>query len=287
MKLAAAHLDSRSARPDDPVGRLLDQGLVVVLSGAGLSTSSGIPDYRDREGNWKRAQPIDHKDFLRSESARRRYWARSFHGWPTVAQAAPGRGHQALAQMERLGCVDQILTQNVDGLHQKAGSSRVLELHGALAAVICLSCARSHPRALVQEWMAAANSGIAVDAAVAAPDGDADVAEEHYAGFSVPDCPACGGMLKPDVVFFGDSVPKQRVTAAMDAIAAASGLLVVGSSLMVYSGFRFVEFARRAGKPVMAINLGITRADHLLDAKVEQDCDAFLDGLRTRLMRHC
>lgn len=287
MKIAAAHLDSHSTRPDDPVGLLLERGPVVVLSGAGLSTSSGIPDYRDREGNWKRAQPIDHRDFLRSESARRRYWARSFLGWPTVAQAAPGRGHQALAQMERQGRVELIVTQNVDGLHHKAGSSRVLELHGALAAVVCLSCARSHPRALVQEWMTAANPGTALEPAIAAPDGDADAAEEHYAGFAVPDCPACGGLLKPDVVFFGDSVPKQRVTAAMDAIAAAAGLLVVGSSLMVYSGFRFVEFARRAGKPVMAVNLGITRADHLLDAKVEQDCNAFLDGLQTRLMRHC
>lgn len=287
MKLAAAHLDSHCARPDDPVGRLLDQGPVVVLTGAGLSTASGIPDYRDRDGSWKRAQPIDHRDFLRSENARRRYWARSFLGWPTVAQAAPGRGHQALAQIERQGRVELIVTQNVDGLHHKAGSSRVLELHGALAAVVCLSCARSHPRAQVQEWMTAANPGVMLEAVVAAPDGDADAAEEHSAGFTVPDCPACGGLLKPDVVFFGDSVPKQRVTAAMDAIAAAGGLLVVGSSLMVYSGFRFVEFARRAGKPVMAINLGITRADHLLDAKVEQDCNAFLDGLQTRLMRHC
>lgn len=287
MKIAAAHLDCHSARPDDPVGRLLERGPVVVLTGAGLSTGSGIPDYRDRAGNWKRAQPIDHRDFLRSASARRRYWARSFLGWPTVAQAAPGRGHQALVQMERQGRVELIVTQNVDGLHHKAGSSRVLELHGALAAVVCLACARTHPRAQVQEWMAAANPGMTAESAVVAPDGDADAAEEHYAGFAVPDCPACGGLLKPDVVFFGDSVPKQRVTAAMDAIAAAAGLLVVGSSLMVYSGFRFVEFARRAGKPVMAINLGITRADHLLDAKVEQDCNAFLDGLQTRLMRHC
>lgn len=287
MKIATAHLDSHSARADDPVGRLLDQGPVVVLTGAGLSTASGILDYRDREGHWKRAQPIDHRDFLRSASARRRYWARSFLGWPTVAQAAPGRGHQALAQMERQGHVELIVTQNVDGLHHKAGSSRVLELHGALAAVVCLSCARSHSRAQVQEWMTAANPGMTIESATAAPDGDADAAEEHYAGFTVPDCPACGGLLKPDVVFFGDSVPKQRVAAAMDAIAAAGGLLVVGSSLMVYSGFRFVEFARRAGKPVMAVNLGVTRADHLLDAKVEQDCNAFLDGLQTRLMRHC
>ena len=137
-----------------------------------------------------------------------------------------------------------------------------------------------HPRDMVQEWLADANSGLVGQTAVAAPDGDARAAEEVYAGFRVPACPACGGMLKPDVVFFGDSVPGERVASATAAIKAAAGLLVVGSSLMVYSGFRFVEFARREGKPVMAVNLGATRADHLFDAKVEQDCDAFLDGLR-------
>jgi NAD-dependent SIR2 family protein deacetylase len=171
------------------------------------------------------------------------------------------------------GRIDLIVTQNVDGLHHKAGSAAVLELHGGLAAVICLSCRVRHPRALVQEWLGAANPDLAGQPAPAAPDGDASVAAELYAGFRVPSCPACDGVLKPDVVFFGDSVPRERV--------ASAGLLVVGSSLMVYSGFRFVEFSRREGKPVMAVNLGTTRADHLLDAKVEQDCDEFLDGLRT------
>lgn len=264
----------------DRVRRLLDQGSVVVITGAGLSTSCGIPDYRDRDGNWKGAQPVDHHDFLRSASARQRYWARSFFGWPTVARAAPGRGHHALARLERAGRIDLVVTQNVDGLHHMAGSARLLELHGGLAAVICLACRTRHPRALVQEWLGTANPGLAGKSAPVAPDGDARVAADLYAGFRVPDCPACGGMLKPDVVFFGDSVPRERVASAMAAIAAAAGLLVMGSSLMVYSGFRFVEFARRAGKPVMAVNLGTTRADHLLDAKVEQDCDIFLDGLR-------
>jgi NAD-dependent SIR2 family protein deacetylase len=197
-----------------------------------------------------------------------------------VAGAAPGRGHHALARLEQAGSIDLVVTQNVDGLHQKAGSAAVLELHGGLAAVVCLSCRVLHPRSLVQEWLGAANPDLAGQPAPVAPDGDARVAAELYAGFRVPACPACGGMLKPDVVFFGDSVPRQRVASVMAAIAAAAGLLVVGSSLMVYSGFRFVEFARREGKPVMAVNLGTTRADHLLDAKVEQDCDEFLDGLR-------
>ena len=268
----------------DQVRRLLQQGPVAVITGAGLSTASGIPDYRDREGNWKGAQPINHNDFLRFASVRQRYWARSFLGWPTVDRAAPGLGHHALAHLERAGRIGLIITQNVDGLHHKAGSARVLELHGGLAAVICLSCRHRHSRARVQDWLGDANPGFAGNSALAAPDGDARVAAELYAGFKVPACPTCGGMLKPDVVFFGDSVPKQWVTSAMAAITAAAGLLVVGSSLMVYSGFRLVEFARREGKPVMAVNLGTTRADHLLDAKVEQDCDTFLDGLRMRPM---
>ena len=268
-----------AGRAGDRVRRLLEQGSVVVITGAGLSTSSGIPAYRDREGNWQGAQPVRQHDFLHQESARQRYWARSFFGWPTVAMAAPGRGHHALARMEQAGSIDLVVTQNVDGLHQKAGSAAVVELHGGLAAVICLSCRARYPRAAVQDWLGAANPGLAGHPAPVAPDGDARVAAQLYAGFRVPACPACGGMLKPDVVFFGDSVPRERVASVMAAISAAAGLVVVGSSLMVYSGFRFVEFARREGKPVMAVNLGTTRADHLFDAKVEQDCDAFLDEL--------
>ena len=211
---------------------------------------------------------------------RKRYWARSFFGWPTVGLANPSRGHHALAGVERLGRIALIITQNVDGLHQKAGSRSVLELHGGLHWVVCLACQRRYPRASVQEWMSEANPGIANEAALAGPDGDAHVPERFRLEFCVPACPSCGGLLKPDVVFFGDSVPKHRVNTGMDAIATASGLLVVGSSLMVYSGFRFVEFAHRRGKPVMAINLGKTRGDHLLDAKVQQDCDEFLPMLQ-------
>ncbi|MDZ4254681.1 MAG: NAD-dependent protein deacetylase [Sulfuritalea sp.] len=262
------------------VAGLLDRGSVVVLTGAGLSTSCGIPDYRDHDGQWKRSRPIDHKDFLSSESTRRRYWTRSFLGWPTVGQAAPGRGHRALAQLEGRERIDLLITQNVDGLHQKAGSRSVLELHGGLDRVLCLACRRTWPRAAVQDWMSAANPGIAGAAASIAPDGDAEVGEELHAEFCIPACPDCGGMLKPDVVFFGDSVPRERVGAAMAAIDAAHGLLVVGSSLMVYSGFRFVLHAHQRGKPVMAINLGRTRADHLLAAKVRQDCDEFLQRLQ-------
>ena len=247
-----------------------------MLSGAGLSTASGIPDYRDREGRWKRKQPVEHREFLASAEVRRRYWARSFLGWPMIGEAQPGSGHRALAELEARGRIALTVTQNVDGLHQKAGSRAVLELHGAIAEVLCLDCGGRHARAAVQDWMRAANPGFADTMATAAPDGDADAAEGFEAGFAPPDCPACGGMLKPDVVFFGDNVPKARVGAVSTAIDNADGLLVVGSSLMVYSGYRFAEHAHRQGKPVMAVNLGKTRADHLLAAKVEQDCGEFL-----------
>lgn len=275
---AAGQIECSSGIARRQIAQLLERGPLVVLSGAGLSTSCGIPDYRDGEGRWKRPQPIDHQAFLRSPEMRRRYWRRSFHGWPVIGQARPGAGHDALAQLEQRGRIGLVVTQNVDGLHQKAGSRAVLELHGGLARVVCLACARGYLRAEVQDWIAAANPGIRAVPAVAAPDGDADLPDDGT-GFEVPDCPACGGTLKPDVVFFGDSVPRERVRAVTEAIDAGSGLLVVGSSLMVYSGFRFAEHAHRAGKPVIAVNLGRTRADHLLAAKVEQDCDDFLVGL--------
>ncbi len=269
---------SGNAHASRLLARLFASGPPVILSGAGLSTSCGIPDYRDREGRWKRPQPIDQQSFLRSAEVRRRYWWRSFSGWPAIWRAAPGIGHRALARMETQGSIGPVVTQNVDGLHQKAGSRAVLELHGGLARVACLDCRRIHAREAVQDWIAAANPGIAVTPAVAGPDGDANL-PDGAADFAVPACPACGGLLKPDVVFFGDSVPRQRVQAVIEAIDAAGGLLVVGSSLMVYSGFRFAEYAHRCGKPVVAVNLGRTRADHLLAAKVEQDCDAFLATL--------
>jgi NAD-dependent SIR2 family protein deacetylase len=241
---AADQIECGSGIARRQIAHLIERGPLVVLSGAGLSTSCGIPDYRDREGRWKRPQPIDHQSFLRSPEMRRRYWRRSFHGWAVVGQAAPGAGHRALTQLEQSGRIGLIVTQNVDGLHQKAGSRAVLELHGGLARVVCLDCRQIHARTEVQDWIAAANPGIAATSATAAPDGDADLPDD-VPDFAVPACPACGGMLKPDVVFFGDSVPRERVRAVTEAIDGAAGLLVVGSSLMVYSGFRFAEHAHR------------------------------------------
>ncbi len=264
-------------RAGDRVRRLLEQGAVVVLTGAGLSTSSGIPAYRDREGNWQDAQPVRQHDFLHLESARRRYWARSFFGWPSVAGAAPGRGHHALARLEQAGRIDLVVTQNVDGLHDQAGSKGVVDLHGRIDTVCCLACGQRQPRLALQRELLRRNPQWAARDALAAPDGDADLEALDFSGFDVPDCADCGGMLKPDVVFFGENVPRERVAAARAALARSDALLVAGSSLMVYSGFRFVKAMVEAGKPVAAINRGRTRADDLLELKVSANC---ADALR-------
>ena len=237
---------------------------LFVLTGAGCSTGSGIPDYRDEQGAWKRTPPVTYQAFVGDGITRRRYWARSLVGWPRIAQAQPNAAHRALAALEAQGRCSQLLTQNVDGLHQAAGSRAVIDLHGRLDAVVCLGCGASSSRADVQRRLAEANPAWAGLAAGAAPDGDADLEDRDFATFQVPACDACGGMLKPDVVFFGENVPRARVVAAMAGLAQADGMLVVGSSLMVYSGLRFVHAAVRAQIPVAAVNLGRTRADDLL-----------------------
>jgi len=260
--------------------QLLERGPVAVLTGAGLSTASGIPAYRDAQGQWQHPPPVQHQAFLKDPAVRRRYWARSFAGWPRFGQAQPSAGHAALSALEQAGRVHTLITQNVDGLHQRAGSQAVIELHGSLAAVRCLHCGTGHPRAAVQGWLQALNPGFDPDRlrlARSAPDGDVHLEDTASEDFRVPDCPACGeGPLKPDVVFFGDNVPRDRVARALQAVDEAVGLLVVGSSLMVYSGYRFAEHAHRQGKPVIALNDGVTRADALLSAKVGGDCGTAL-----------
>ena len=250
---------------------------LFVLTGAGVSTGSGIPDYRDADGQWKRAQPVTIQAFLAAEPTRRRYWARSLLGWPRVQAAQPNPAHYALARLEARGQVELLLTQNVDGLHQRAGSHRVSELHGTLATVHCLTCGHRLPRAEMQDMLFHANPGwVGIAARFApgtatAPDGDADLeGEEIYEGFVLPPCPVCGSrLLKPDVVFFGENVPLPRVEAAFAALGKADALLVVGSSLMVFSGFRFTKAAAEQGLPIAAITLGRTRADDLLALKVD------------------
>ncbi|MBI0537219.1 NAD-dependent protein deacetylase [Roseomonas sp. KE2513] len=252
---------------------------IFVLTGAGCSTNSGIPDYRDEEGQWKRAQPMTFQAFMGGEPARRRYWARSLIGWRRFSQVRPNRAHDALARLERGGKSVLLLTQNVDRLHQAAGSSRVVDLHGRLDRVRCTACGETIPREAMQEALIRLNPGWEEREAGMAPDGDADLDEEDFASFAVPPCPACGGVLKPDVVFFGECVPKERVERAVGALEEADAMLVVGSSLMVYSGFRFVQAAARAGKPIAAVNLGRTRADPMLALKVEQPCAEALSFL--------
>ena len=251
---------------------------LFVLTGAGVSTGSGIPGYRDAEGNWRRRPPMTHQEFIRSEAARKRYWARSVLGWPAIAAAAPNAAHEALARLERLGGVTRLVTQNVDGLHQRAGSESVLDLHGRLDQVVCLHCKATLSRAWLQSAMLDANPGFASGAATVAPDGDAD-ADTDFEAFQAPDCPRCSGILKPDVVFFGDGVPRWRVAAAILALDHADAVLIVGSSLMAYSGYRFCERARELGKPIAAINRGLTRADELLDLKIDADCVPTLSAL--------
>lgn len=269
-----------------PLIELLRVGPVAVLTGAGLSAGSGLPTYRGADGEWLHAQPIQHQAFLCSEAVRRRYWARSYAGWQTMGRAEPNAGHRVLAALERGGRVSAVITQNVDGLHHKAGSRAVIELHGAIGRVRCIGCDETFPRAAVQDWLGAANPGFPAArarAAAGAPDGDAHLDEALHGDFVVPACPACDGVLKPDVVFYGDGVPRERVSAAMQVVEQCAALLVVGSSLMVYSGLRFARHAHRTGKPIVAINRGITRADALLSMKIDADCSETLERILTGL----
>jgi NAD-dependent SIR2 family protein deacetylase len=245
---------------------------LFVLTGAGCSTASGIPDYRDAKGDWKRAPPVMLQHFLADEITRKRYWARSLVGWQRMSVARPNGAHHALAALECGGRVEQLVTQNVDGLHQAAGSRAVIDLHGRIDVVCCLGCHARVPRADVQAELVRRNPAFAGRDARPAPDGDADLESVDVAAFDVPPCRGCGGVLKPDVVFFGEGVPKERVARTLAALEQADAMLVVGSSLMVYSGYRLVQAMAQAGKPIAAITLGRTRADDLLSLKVTADC---------------
>lgn len=255
---------------------LKDRESVAVVSGAGVSTASGIPDYRDRNGDWKHTQPMQFGEFVGSADARRRYWARSYIGWQRFSRAEPNTAHRVLASLESAGKVDTLITQNVDRLHQAAGSRRVIDLHGDLSNVRCLGCNAVAARADYQHELRKANPEWHADVHRYKPDGDAELAVNSYEDFVVPGCGTCGGVIKSDVVMFGESVPKQRVIDAMQAVERADALLVVGSSLMVYSGFRFARIASENGKPIAIVNQGRTRADGLADLKIEEDCSAAL-----------
>ncbi|KTF39208.1 NAD-dependent protein deacetylase [Xanthomonas translucens] len=252
---------------------------LFVLTGAGCSTDSGIPDYRDAAGDWKRAQPVTYQAFMGELATRQRYWARSLVGWPRFGHARPNATHAALAQLEARGQVELLLTQNVDRLHQAAGSAAVIDLHGRLDVVRCMECERRLPREDFQQQLLQRNPHWATLQAGQAPDGDADLEDMDFAAFAVPACTQCGGVLKPDVVFFGENVPRERVAAAFAHLQQADAMLVLGSSLMVYSGFRFVQAAAKAGVPIAAVNLGRTRGDDLLSLKLAQPCAQALEFL--------
>jgi NAD-dependent SIR2 family protein deacetylase len=250
---------------------------LFVLTGAGCSTDSGIPDYRDSTGQWKRRPPIRYQEFVGNERARKRYWARSLAGFRRMRVACPNDAHHALAALEHGGRIVQLVTQNVDGLHHVAGSRNVIDLHGRIDTVRCLGCGQRSSREELQLELERRNPDFASLDASQAPDGDADIDGIAFDTFDVPACRACGGLLKPDVVFFGENVPAERVQRAMAPIAHCDAMLVVGSSLMIYSGYRFVTAAADAGKPIAAINLGRTRADDILALKIEDRC---ADALR-------
>jgi NAD-dependent SIR2 family protein deacetylase len=251
---------------------------LAVLSGAGVSTASGIPDYRDRDGNWKHAEPIQYQDFVTNPGARKRYWTRSYLGWQRFSKARPNAAHYALADLETTGKVESLITQNVDRLHSAAGSRRVIDLHGDLGKVRCLRCKQTRDRVSYQQDLRDANPGWHAEVFRYKPDGDADLANDSHHDFSVPECVACGGVVKPDVVMFGESVPSERVDEATSAIDRAHALLVVGSSLMLFSGFRFARQAREQCKPIAIINHGRTRADDIAELKVEADCGEALSS---------
>ncbi len=243
---------------------------VVVLSGAGCSTESGIPDYRGLEGRHHRRRPMSYQEFMGSSSARARYWSRSAVGWSRVSRARPNAGHRALADLEREGRVGAVITQNVDGLHQAAGSRAVLELHGSLSGVRCMECGSVEPRGALQQRLEAANPMVVDSPARVAPDGDADPGRSMESGFRVPACEICGGILKPDVVFFGETVPRERVARSWQLYEEADALLVAGSSLAVFSGRRFVLRAAQEEKPVAIVNLGATRCDEVAEVKIQR-----------------
>lgn len=256
---------------------------IFVLTGAGCSTDSGIPAYRDASGEWARKQPVTWQAFAGSLLMQKRYWARSMVGWLHFGPAQPNAAHHALAQLEAMGRLVGLVTQNVDGLHQAAGHRNVVDLHGRLDTVVCLDCSARVLRSRHQHRLEAANPEWIDLAAARAPDGDAELESDEFDRFIVPPCRRCGGTLRPDVVFFGETVPDQRVRTALQWLDGANAMLVVGSSLMVHSGFRYARLAAERGLPVAALNLGRTRADDLLSLKIEAPCSSTLKEGTSRL----
>lgn len=285
MNRAIEHIRDDAAHDASRLSGVLGRyGRWFVLTGAGCSTLSGIPAYRDESGAWRHKAPIQFREFVHNEAIRRRYWARSFVGFERVHRAEPNGAHRALVRFERLGRARLLVTQNVDGLHQKAGSVGVVDLHGQIAEVECLSCRARLHRAALQQRLLDANPWLAsTRSSGPTPDGDAELDPSACEDLVVPSCELCGGVLKPAVVFFGENVPKPRIEDAYRALAESDALLVVGSSLMVFSGYRFAHRAAELAKPVVIINNGLTRADTLAELKLRGECGALLDAAITAL----
>ncbi len=263
---------------------ITDYPRLFVLTGAGCSTASGLGDYRDKNGQWKRPQPITGQTFINDTLARKRYWARSAVGWPSFHAAKPAAAHHALARLQQQGFATTLVTQNVDELHQQAGHTDVIDLHGVLSTVSCLDCKARELRNDFQQRLIAANPWLANLSAAHAPDGDADLELDQLDSVSVPACQRCQGMLKPDVVFFGENVNKHIVESALQQLSQADALLVVGSSLMVFSGFRFCRAAANNKQPIVIVNHGKTRADDMASLKIEGDVGENLENLVQRVL---
>nr|WP_250007280.1 NAD-dependent protein deacetylase [Actinoplanes sp. M2I2] len=259
------------------------EGGVVVLSGAGLSTDSGIPDYRGPSGSARRSTPMTYQAFTRDPIARRRYWARSHLGWRTIGEAFPNDGHRAVAGLQRCGVVGGIITQNVDGLHQAAGAGDVVELHGNLSRIVCLDCGDRTERELLAARLDEANPGFEAAAIAINADGDAELDDTDLDGFQIVDCLGCGGMLKPDVVYFGETVPPERVSRSFELVCSARTLLVLGSSLTVMSGRRFVLRAVKDGIRVAIVNRGVTRGEPYAGLHIDAPLGIVLPHLAAEL----
>ncbi len=258
------------------VGFIRKHARVAVLTGAGCSTDSGIPEYRDDDGNWKHRQPMQFAEFVNDESKRRRYWAQSFAGWQRIAGARPNAAHHAIVELEQAGYVSCVITQNIDNLHRQAGSQKVIDLHGVLQHTRCLDCGVRGSRADYQSRLQESNPHWRAATMSIAPDGDARLSVDDFGAFDVPGCARCGGIVKPDVVFFGEAVPESRANSALSSLDQSDALLVVGSSLMVFSGYRFARLAHEAGKPIAIVNRGTTRADALATHKMTANCAQLL-----------
>ena len=280
MTAAPASVDGVSALAD-----LIADGGALVLSGAGLSTDSGIPDYRGATGSLRRHTPMTYQTFTRDPRGRHRYWARSYVGWRQIERARPNEGHRAVAALQQAGAVGEVITQNVDGLHQAGGARDVVELHGGLDRTVCLACGDVDDRAALDVRLRAANPGFRPDATDEVnPDGDVELPDDALDGFVMVGCLACGGgPLKPDVVFFGETVPRDRVDHCFSLVDRATSLLVLGSSLTVMSGYRFVIHAAKRGIPVGIVNSGPTRGDAKADLKVDAPLGLVLPELVRRV----